>query len=115
MSSPSSLADGGSALQKLLELARTPRAVFCTNDMLAAGALFECQRRRIPVPGRMAVMGFADLPIASGIEPTLTSVQVRATQMGQRAGEMLLERLLGSAEPARIVDLGFAVVERASA
>ena len=83
--------------------------------MLAAGALFECQRRRIAVPGEIAVMGFADLPIAAGIEPSLTSVQVRSTQMGQRAGELLLQRLRGEDGVTRIVDLGFAVVERASA
>ena len=83
--------------------------------MLAAGALFECQRRRIAVPGGMAVMGFADLPIAAGIEPALTSVQVRASEMGQRAGQMLLPRLAGEAAHERIVDLGFAVVERDSA
>ena len=115
MPSPSSLADGSEALAGLLRSARPPRAVFCTNDMLAAGALFECQRQRVPVPDRMAVMGFADLPIAAGIEPSLTSVQVRSTEMGQRAGELLLRRLRGQPEPDRVVDLGFAVVERASA
>jgi LacI family gluconate utilization system Gnt-I transcriptional repressor len=115
MPSPSSLADGNSALADLIRRARPPRAVFCTNDMLAAGALFECQRRNIPVPSRMAVMGFADLPIAAGIEPALTSVQVRSTEMGQRAGELLMRRLGGESQIERIVDLGFAVVERASA
>ena len=83
--------------------------------MLAAGVLFECARRRIDVPGRFAVMGFADLPIAAGMEPSLTSVQVGATEMGQRAGELLLGRLAGEAVRERIVDLGYAVVERASA
>jgi LacI family gluconate utilization system Gnt-I transcriptional repressor len=107
-------ADGAAALAGLLAR-KAPRAVFCSNDMIAAGALFECARRRIDVPGRLAVMGFADLPIAAGIEPSLTSVQVRATEMGQRAGELLLGRLAGDAVPERIVDLGYAVVERASA
>lgn len=111
---PSSPADGSKALAGLLEQG-FPRAVFCSNDMLAAGALFECQRRRIAVPERIAVMGFADLPIAAGIEPALTSVQVRAMQMGEQAGTMLMARLAGNAASERIVDLGFAVVERASA
>jgi LacI family gluconate utilization system Gnt-I transcriptional repressor len=107
-------ADGAAALAGLLAR-KAPRAVFCSNDMLAAGVLFECARRRIDVPGRLAVMGFADLPIAVGIEPSLTSVQVRATEMGQRAGELLLRRLAGDTVRERIVDLGYAVVERASA
>ena len=59
-------------------------------------------------------MGFADLPIAAGIEPALTSVQVRAKKMGERAGELLLQRLAGDTIRERSIDLGFAVVERAS-
>ena len=77
--------------------------------------LFECARRRIAVPRDLAVMGFADLPIAAAIEPTLTSIQVRATEMGSRAAAMLLARLTGEAPRDRIVDLGFEIVERASA
>lgn len=111
---PSSPTDGSGALAGLLAHGR-PRALFCSNDMLAAGALFECQRRGIAVPGKIAVMGFADLPIAAGIEPALTSVQVRAIEMGERAGAMLMTRLARGATPERIVDLGFAVIERASA
>ena len=99
----------------LLEGPAPPRAVFCTNDMLAAGAVFECQRRRLAVPRDIAVMGFADLPIAAAIVPALTTVQVRSTAMGRRAGAMLLQRLAGHAVPQRIVDLGFTVVQRASA
>ncbi len=112
---PSSVLDGGSALGALMNAAAPPRAVFCTNDMLAAGALFECQRRGIDVPDRLAVMGFADLPIAASLEPSLTTVQVRAHAMGQRAGELMIGRLTGALQRDRIVDLGFAVIERKSA
>lgn len=113
--SPATVLDGSTALARLLELPKPPRAVFCTHDMLAAGALFECQRRGIGVPAPLAVMGFADLPIAAGTVPALTSMQVRATAMGQRAGELLLRRLAGEPDLERIVDLGFTVVERGSA
>jgi LacI family gluconate utilization system Gnt-I transcriptional repressor len=114
MSSPSGPADAGLALGRLLA-GKAPRAIFCSNDMIAAGALFECMRRRIDVPGQLAVMGFADLPIAASIEPQLTTVQVRAKEMGQLAGEMLLGHLSGETPGPRVVDLGFSVVERASA
>jgi len=112
--SPSSVTDGAAALAALLAGDRPPRAVFCSNDMIAAGAVFECQRRGLAVPHDLAVMGFADLPIAAAIEPALTTVQVRATAMGQRAGELIMQRLTGAEPAQRRVDLGFAVVERAS-
>jgi LacI family gluconate utilization system Gnt-I transcriptional repressor len=112
-SRPASPGEGAEALA-LLGRGR-PDAVFCSNDTIAAGVLFECARRRIAVPRDLAVMGFADLPIAAAIEPTLTSIQVRATEMGSRAAAMLLARLTGEAPRDRIVDLGFEIVERASA
>jgi LacI family gluconate utilization system Gnt-I transcriptional repressor len=112
---PSSPADAGQALAGLLAVATPPRALFCSNDMLAAGALFECMRRGISVPRELAIMGFADLPIANSIEPRLTSMQVRAGEMGLRAGQMLMAHLEGEGARQRVVDLGFAVVERESA
>lgn len=111
---PSSPTDASQALVELMSSA-APRAIFCSNDMLAAGALFECARRRIRVPQDLAIMGFADLPIAACTEPRLTSIQVRAQAMGARAGQMLLAHLEGKSLPGRIVNLGFAVVERESA
>jgi len=115
LAAPSSPTDAGAAVARLLDSTEPPRAIFCSNDMIAAGALFECARRRIAVPRELAVMGFADLPIAASIEPRLTTVQVRAGEMGLRAGQMLLAQLSGEKVPQRIVDLGFSVIERASA
>ena len=42
-------------------------------------------------------------------------VQVRAHAMGQRAGELMIRRLTGAPRRERIIDLGFAVIERQSA
>ena len=60
-------------------------------------------------------LGFADLPIAASIEPSLTTVQVRATEIGQRTRSLMMQSLAGDSSARRIVDLGFAIVERASA
>ncbi|MFO1217940.1 MAG: LacI family DNA-binding transcriptional regulator [Burkholderiaceae bacterium] len=89
-------------------------AVFCSNDLLAAGVLFECHRLRIDVPRRLAVMGFGDLPIARAASPQLSTVRVRRAEMGERAGQMLLARLADKDPGARQVNIGFEVVARAS-
>lgn len=98
-------------------LSRNPgvRAVFCSNDMLASGVLFECARRALKVPDQIAVMGFADLPIASLIQPNLSSVRVRSEEIGTRAAQMLLDRFAGQQPIASPIDLGFTIVGRASA
>ena len=35
--------------------------IACSNDLIALGVLFECQRRGITVPDDIAVVGFGDL------------------------------------------------------
>lgn len=111
---PAQVDDAGPRFADLL--ARRPEvdAVFCNNDLLATGVLFECQRRGWAVPGRMAVMGFGDLPIARAAWPRLSTVQVRRARIGERAGQMLLTRLSGQAPEAAVVDIGFEVIARES-
>jgi len=111
---PANIEDAGPRLAALL--ARRPEvdAVFCSNDTLAAGALFECRRRGWEVPGRIAVMGFGDLPIARAGFPRLSTVQVRGGRIGERAGQLLLARLAGQQQADPVVDIGFEVVQRES-
>lgn len=108
--------DAGAAAMAAL-LARRPdvRAVFCSADALAVGALYECQRRGIAVPGDVAIAGFDDMPIAGQVVPALTTLRVPRHAIGQRAGEMILARLEGRSVRKRVVDTGYELVVRASA
>ncbi len=112
---PSAIRDAGYALAQLRLKHPEIEAVFCANDMLAAGVLFECQRRGWAVPAQLAIMGFADLPIAAATVPGLTSVQVHSRQIGTRAAQLLLSRLSGEPVIQDTFDLGFSIVERGSA
>ncbi len=98
-------------------LARHPRlrAVFCSADAIAVGALFECQRRGLAVPGRMAIAGFDDIPIAAQVVPALTTLRVPRYAIGQRAGAMICDRLAGRRIRRRIIDIGYELVVRESA
>ena len=104
----------GPRLAQLLARQPDTTAVFCNNDLLAAGVLFACHQRGWSVPGRLAVMGFGDLPIARAASPALSTVQIRRAEMGERAGQMLLARLNGDDPGAPLVDIGFDVIARAS-
>lgn len=111
---PSSFAVGQEMLDNLLQRHPEVDAIFFANDDLAAGALFECQRRGIEVPGQLALMGFNDLEIAAQVNPPLTSVWTPRYEVGHKAAEMLLARLRGETLHAKRVDLGFKIVERGS-
>lgn len=113
--SPSSVLVGAEAIRALLAQFPDISAAFCTNDMIAMGVLLECQRQGIPVPHKLAVMGFSDLPIAASLVPALTTVQVSAHAIGTHAAQMILGRKgILERQPNRL-DLGYSVVVRESA
>lgn len=89
-------------------------AVFFTSDVFAVGAILACRDMGIDVPGRVGIAGFHDLEIGRVVSPTLTTVQVPAMEIGQRAGQMILARLAGKRPAARRQDLGFGIMARES-
>ncbi|HEY1325322.1 MAG TPA: LacI family DNA-binding transcriptional regulator [Casimicrobiaceae bacterium] len=105
---------GASAMAELLDRRPDVRGVFCSADAMAVGALFECQRRALAIPGRIAIAGFDDVPIAGQVVPGLTTLRVPRYDIGRRAGDMIRARLAQQAIAQRVVDTGFEFVQRES-
>jgi LacI family gluconate utilization system Gnt-I transcriptional repressor len=105
---------GGRAMAMMLDRNPDIRGVFVSADALAVGALFECLRRRIAVPDKVAIVGFDDIDIASQVVPALTTIRVPRFAIGRRAAEMIQKRLAGEPVSPRVVDLGFELVVRDS-
>ncbi|WP_029009622.1 LacI family DNA-binding transcriptional regulator [Azospirillum halopraeferens] len=102
-----SMADGRAALAALLDGAGPVEAVFCANDILAAGALLEARRLGRRLPGDLAILGFGHSDVAEELSPGLTTVGVDSRDIGRRAGALILQRLRGETPeaPTDIVDL----------
>ena len=81
--------------------------VFCTNDDLAVGAAFECQRLGLKVPDDMAIAGFHGHDIGQVMEPRLASVLTPRERMGSIGAERLLARIRGESVTPKMLDLGF--------
>ncbi|MFC5546920.1 LacI family DNA-binding transcriptional regulator [Massilia aerilata] len=111
---PSTVALGAALMRRVLAELPDADAVFFCNDDLAHGAIFHCQRAGIPVPGRIAVAGFNDLPASSLMLPSLTTVDTPRYQVGYQAASLLLDLIAGKAPAARRIDLGFTLRERES-
>ncbi len=113
---PSSVPFGGQLLTELM--ARWPQVtgVFCGNDNLALGALFECQRRGIRVPQDLSIIGFNDLEVSACAYPSLSSIATPRYEMAHSAAEIILEiiRGTGNRPQQRQIDLGFRLVARES-
>jgi LacI family transcriptional regulator, gluconate utilization system Gnt-I transcriptional repressor len=110
---PSSVAIGSSLLLRLLAVRPDVDAVFFCNDDLALGGLAAARNMGLPVPGRLSIAGFNDLPGTDFAQPPLTTVRTPRSQIGMEAAKMLLCLLRG--EPTTTnVQLPFNLVVRAS-
>ncbi|MYN12362.1 substrate-binding domain-containing protein [Pusillimonas sp. TS35] len=107
---------GAISFRKIMQQRPDTEAIFASSDILAVGVLLECAKLGWPVPGRLAVAGFDDSPMASLMTPSLTTIRVHKYEIGDKVAELVLNRLDGEAasEPARIIDVGFEVVARDS-
>jgi DNA-binding LacI/PurR family transcriptional regulator len=84
---------GLAAMRALLALPERPSAVFCANDMVAAGALKACLKAGVAVPDAMSIVGCDDVEIARVVTPELTTVAIPARELGARAARLLLRQL----------------------
>lgn len=89
------------AMQKLLPF--EPEAIFVQSDTMAAGALRALRTMGIRVPQDMAIVGFDDLPLASLLDPPLTTVRQPIRLLGFMAVELLLDILEGRKDGREIV------------
>ncbi|NDZ13200.1 GntR family transcriptional regulator [Variovorax sp. WS11] len=112
---PTTLGSGRRALGELLAGTPSIDAVFCSSDLLALGVMTEAQARGIAVPQQLAVVGFGDLEFAADLHPALSTVRIDSTAIGRQAARFIVERAEGRAVAERVVDIGFSIVERASA
>ena len=113
---PSSFPLGARLFGELLARQAGMTAVFCGNDNLALGALFECHRRGIRVPDDMSIVGFNDLEFSATAHPSLTTVATPRYEIGRRSAEIVLEITRGTGERPHEgrIDLGFTLVVRGS-
>ncbi|MFC6440322.1 LacI family DNA-binding transcriptional regulator [Bowmanella sp. JS7-9] len=81
---------GYEAANQLLDRQMKLDAINCASDLIAIGAIRALNERGLRVPEDVAVVGFDDIPMASFVNPPLTTVK----QNTRLAGEVLVETLL---------------------
>jgi LacI family transcriptional regulator, gluconate utilization system Gnt-I transcriptional repressor len=97
-----------------IEADRRIDAVFCNNDTLALGVLFECLHRKLRVNEDIGIAGFNDLDFAQAAEPALSTVRTHRYQIGRQAVMSIRNQMNGQRSEQRIVDLGFEIIGRRS-
>ena len=99
------------ATEQLLDR-HVPQAIYCANDVLAAGALQAIHERKLSVPDDIAVIGNDNMYICNYVYPELTTVALGSEIAGEQAIKKLLSLLEGQSVESETV--APYLVERAS-
>src|SRR6185436_8173147 len=83
----------------LLSLRQRPDAIFAINDMAALEIIHILKKRGLSVPKDVAVLGFNNETICSMVEPTLSSIDHPAFDIGAAAAELLLKLITNNEGP----------------
>ena len=105
----SSFTLGAQQLRQALEQYPDIDGIFCTNDDLAIGALFECQRLGIKIPKQIAIAGFHGHDVGQSLTPQLATVITPRLEIGKVAAQELLERINGIPQRSSIINLGYQI------
>lgn len=86
-------ADGAAAVDSLVRQGVAFDAVFAFTDTLAIGAMNRLREIGRRIPEDVAVAGFSGTELSTIVFPQLTTVEPPLTEMGQRAAELVLEKV----------------------
>ena len=98
---PITIDDARDAAGALLE--EQPTAVFCDDDIIAAGLYLATRERGLHVPRDLSVIGFDDMDFARVLDPALTTVALDAELLGASGFELLESRMAGRRTRRRMV------------
>ena len=79
-------AGGSLAMERLINRSSNFSAVFCSNDLMALGAIYHAKSKGLNVPEQLSVIGFDNIVMSSYVDPSLTTMHVPIGQMGREAG-----------------------------
>jgi len=85
--------DGWLCAERLLEMKYPPDGLFCANDITAISAIQYANKKKIKIPQELAVVGFSNTPGSTIIEPTLTTIDDHAFEMGQATARLLIRHI----------------------
>ncbi len=84
--------EGWQSMEKLLRGKTIPKALFCSTDNAAIGALQCLKSKGLRVPHDVAIIGFNDDPTARIIDPPLTTISQPSVEMGRIAAQQVIKK-----------------------
>ena len=82
-------------IAEFLKKDRTITGVVCSSDLLAMGVIKAATMIGLSVPGDLSIVGADDVPLSNNITPSLSTVHVDLTGIGNKAVSILINTLQG--------------------
>jgi len=84
-------------------------AVFCDDDVIAAGAYLAVRELGLRIPEQLSIVGFDGLDIGRVLDPPLTTIVADAEELGRVAFELLMAQLAGKRPRSRVMAVALEV------
>ncbi|MDN6967405.1 LacI family DNA-binding transcriptional regulator [Oenococcus sp. UCMA 17063] len=91
-----------------------PSGFIIGSDSMAIGALKALKQHSINVPKRVSLISFNDVSIAKYADPSLSTIHVYTEIMGERAFNLLIERIHNSKKIPESIIIGSKFIKRES-
>ncbi|MCK4423911.1 MAG: substrate-binding domain-containing protein, partial [Candidatus Omnitrophica bacterium] len=87
---------GYELMKELLENFTPPTAILAGDDMIATGVMKAVREKKLRVPEDISITGCNNMPIASYLTPSLTTIKVPFYEIGRLGAETLIKILSGT-------------------
>ncbi len=77
--------DGAQVIRRLMSMPDRPTAIVFTDPMVGLGAMLECHKLGVNIPGDISILGFDDSNTRHLVFPTMTAVCQDARRLGIEA------------------------------
>jgi LacI family transcriptional regulator len=85
---------GAACVEAFIQLEDRPTAIFCGNDFLAMGVMYELAQRKLSVPQDVALIGYDDIELAPMFSVPLTTIRQPKYELGFAAADLLLDEII---------------------
>ena len=106
--------DGKNAIKKLLDKKVEFDSIFAFSDTLAIGAMNYLLEQNIKIPQDVSIASFSGTELSTIVHPQLTSVEQPLIKMGEKAAELILEKIKDISVSNKTIIMDTELVYRAS-
>ncbi len=68
-------------------------AIFACNDLMAVGVINSCKKLKLDIPKDLSVIGYDNISLSNLVEPKLTTVDQHMELLGQKAADLVLDKI----------------------